>query len=159
MDSKLSPELWIMIASLILDTKDLSHLGRTSRRLLQILRPVLYEETILRDKAFEVSTVTLLARDPVLASYVKSFRYVRNVYGTIEAFFNMSNLTNLEIALSFEDNPEAQQSVVDHFTTREKLAMYRTTFASDDFGIPGLRNLEWYIDTREPSGLCPIYAY
>jgi len=150
MDIKLSSELWLLIAA-GLPTEDLSRLGRCSRYLLQILRPALYRNTILRDKVFEATTVMLLARDPFLASSIKRFRYVLKIFAMVETILTMSNLIDLSIGLSFEDD-EAQQSFVNYFKSREQpleaLTIYATSFHSDHFEIPGLRSLGWKTSSR-----------
>jgi hypothetical protein len=152
MDKKLSPDLWFSIASW-LQVEELSRLGSSSRHLLQLLRPILYENTILRDKHFEFSTILLLSRDPVLAGAVKRFRYTQKIFGMVDALLNMTALTKLAIGISFEDNEAGQKSLVNFFKTREQpleeLAMYGTTFASDNFDIPGLKSIEWHISASE----------
>jgi hypothetical protein len=147
-------ELWLLITS-TLKPPDLSSLGRSSRQMLQIFRPVLYQNITLKDFHLEdISTLELLARDSVLAGSVVCFDYkcptglpaVAAVDVLVGALLNMHALTSLSTDLPFRDE-ESQQLLVNYFRGRERpldhLSVHASLFHSEEFGIPKLKSLNW----------------
>jgi hypothetical protein len=167
MEDKLLPDIWLLIASQ-LDSADLSRLGRSSRYLLGLLRPVLFKTTILPHGInysipSQPTTLKLLSRDPVLARSVKRFVYPEKIYNNLRAIFNMTTVRDLELGVHFRSEQE-QQSFVNYFRMREvpleELKMRDTHFESDgNFQIVGLKNLEWHLYAGGSPSLPPLSDY
>jgi hypothetical protein len=130
-----------------LELHEVSQLSRSSRYLLEIIRPVIYRAVHILPKKHLEAGIQLLSRDAGLAQSVQFFSCFLPSRDTITAILNMTNLNNLQLGgLEFADAAE-QAALVEFFRGRDRplmgLRLYPVGFKSDDFSIPGIITLAW----------------